>query len=196
MNVEKIEYRPLDGTTGHLGGIESIVLDNVIYYFGFDYSSDLVISPLINNLDHMCEFAEKYMLQRDGHHDVDYWRELASYESELCWDATDKTFMSTDFIKQMSQLAKAKELNIQTSGLSIPYHLCYLLGAAGEWVAEVDLDLITEQIAVLNGDQSLGRDQSYSQIASDLEESFSVLVKSARGNWPAIFSMLDVHQTV
>jgi hypothetical protein len=194
MNSEKIEYRPLDGQSGHLGGVESIVLDNVIYYFGFDYSSDLVISPLINDLDLMCEFAEKYMLQLDGSHDVEYWRELAGYDSELCVNESDRIFIKTDLILQLTKLAGSKQRNTQASNFNIEYHLCYLLNAAGEWSSGVDLDLMADQIAILNGEQPLENNQTYSEIASDLEASLSALIRSARGNWSEVFSLLDAHQ--
>jgi hypothetical protein len=52
---------PLAGRDGHLGGIESIFLDNVTYFFGFDYRNDLALSPLINDRDAMACFASIQM---------------------------------------------------------------------------------------------------------------------------------------
>jgi hypothetical protein len=42
-----VTIAPIDDRVGHVGGIESMTVDGRRWYFGFDYSSDMVVSPLI-----------------------------------------------------------------------------------------------------------------------------------------------------
>lgn len=69
---------PLDGRVGHIGGVESVVVDGRRWYFGMDYRSDLVVSPLIDDPGEMAEFAARYMAQTTGTHDAAYWAELVT----------------------------------------------------------------------------------------------------------------------
>lgn len=90
---------PLDpDRVGWPGGIESITLDGTRYFFGFDYSSDLVLSPLLDDQSAMAAYAAKYMAQRDGVHDEAYWSELVSDAvdgSELT-EPDDRDFSTED----------------------------------------------------------------------------------------------------
>ena len=67
---------PLQGRNGHVGGIEAIILNGVTLFFGSDFSSDLVLSPLIDDADLMARFTSVHMRQCDGPHHAAYWLEL------------------------------------------------------------------------------------------------------------------------
>lgn len=112
---------PLPERIGHVGGIESLTLDGRRHYFGFDYRSDVVVSPLIDDPGTMAAFASEYMRQTTGKHDVAYWEELVATgaeESSLTDVAAHREFSSEEL----------------RGGLPEPgTHLLYLLGAATEW---------------------------------------------------------------
>ncbi|MFE3942368.1 hypothetical protein ACFXPV_10910 [Streptomyces sp. NPDC059118] len=70
---------PVPGLTGRIGvvgGIESLVLDGRRLWFGFDFTSDQVLSPLIDDADAMAQYAARHMRQRTGAHDESYWAQL------------------------------------------------------------------------------------------------------------------------
>lgn len=113
-------FDPLPGRIAHVGGIESLVLDGHHYYFGFDYSSDTVLSPLIDGPEAMAAFASEHMRQTTGAHDENYWASLVAAATES------------------SDLAGDAEREFTTEGLrsALPApesHLLYLLGAATGW---------------------------------------------------------------
>jgi hypothetical protein len=113
--------QPIADRVGHVGGVESITVDGRRWYFGFDYSLDTVVSPLIDDPAAMSAFASRYMLQHDGEHDEAYWQELVDFsvdDSELVLEDADRVFTS-------AQLAADR--------LTPGYHLQYLLGAAMGW---------------------------------------------------------------
>jgi hypothetical protein len=118
-----LDFAPLPDRIGSVGGIESITLDGRRYYFGFDYRSDLVLSPLIDDPATMAVFAGEYLRQTTGKHDAAYWAELVALsaaESSLTGDDASRTFTSQDL----------------RGGLPEPgSHLLYLLGAATSWEA-------------------------------------------------------------
>ncbi|MFE5842718.1 hypothetical protein ACFQ7N_13850 [Streptomyces niveus] len=66
----------LPGRTGVIGGIESLVLDGRRLFFGFDFTSDQVLSPLIGDAGAMARYAARHLRQRTGVHDESYWAEL------------------------------------------------------------------------------------------------------------------------
>ncbi|GAB2846743.1 hypothetical protein GCM10022221_52660 [Actinocorallia aurea] len=70
---------PLAGRIGHIAGIESITLDGRRLYFGYDYSDDLVVSPLIEDPAEMARFAAEHLRQTTGAHDAAYWAELVAH---------------------------------------------------------------------------------------------------------------------
>ena len=114
-------FDPLPDRIGYIGGIESLTLDGRRYYFGFDFSSDVVLSPLIDDASAMAAFASEHMRQTTGEHDVAYWEELVALsveESALVGEDEDRTFLSQDLRGGLPEAGS---------------HLLYLLGAATEW---------------------------------------------------------------
>lgn len=64
-----------------------MVVDGRMWFFGFDYSMDTAVSPLIDDPERMAEFASEHMLQTDGIHDVTYWRDLVDMMgAATAWD--------------------------------------------------------------------------------------------------------------
>jgi hypothetical protein len=177
---------PITGRVGHVGGIESITVDGRRWYFGFDFRSDLVVSPLIDDSALMAAFAAQHMRQVDGPHDADYWSELVEMsvnESELADDA-DRV--------------------IDTSH-PLTHHLEYLLGCACQW----DGALFDEPaiVAALDTIGVAGDDQGWDCIdavtaaldaagpAQDaaryfLRRNTEYLLDRAPANWPDVFSAL------
>jgi hypothetical protein len=112
---------PIPDRLDEVGGIESIIVDGRRWFFGFCYSMDIAVSPLIDDPGVMAAFASKHMLQRDGAHDVAFWRELVDLSvenSDLVEDDADRTFDSA---------------TLAANRLTPDYHLLYLLGAATLW---------------------------------------------------------------
>ncbi|MDX6739701.1 hypothetical protein [Actinocorallia sp. A-T 12471] len=107
---------PLAGRVGHIAGIESITLDGRRLYFGYDYSDDLVVSPLIEDPGAMARFAAEHLRQRTGAHDAAYWAELVGLAAES------------------SNLAPPEACAFTTEGMAaLPApggHLLYLLDSA------------------------------------------------------------------
>jgi hypothetical protein len=187
------------GRKGHVGGIESLILDDVVYYFGFDYQSDLVLSPLIGNAEQMAHFAAEHMLQRDGAHDVAYWRELVGYasdESELCSDIEGRTFSSNALLSMMALLQQVEKNNTPAPSFKLAYHLRYLLGAAGGWLADGDeFDNADDYVAVIRGDNDAAQAAgsiSPAEAAKKLRMHLSALLDAAPENWSTLFGMLRV----
>ncbi|MEU0526209.1 hypothetical protein [Streptomyces niveus] len=109
----------LPGRTGAVGGIESLVLDGRRLFFGFDFSSDQVLSPLIDDEEAMARFAARHMRQRTGAHDELYWAQLVRSSvdgSELVWRDEQRTF--TTRVLETGDAGAAQG------------HLLYLLSAA------------------------------------------------------------------
>jgi hypothetical protein len=182
---------PLAGRDGHVGGIESLVLDGVTYYFGFDFGSDLVVSPLIDDIDLMARFASQHMQQRDGSHDEAYWRELAGEDSELSADAQSRIFTSQELVKAMAELRLVSLNNVAAPNFNLEYHLRYLLASAGEWAAGGDeFEAAGDYISMIRGDMPLPDDTRFSDAAQHLQKHITALISAAPGNWSGLFSML------
>jgi hypothetical protein len=182
---------PIAGRDGHLAAIESLTLDGVMYFFGFDFGNDLVVSPLIPDIDVMARFASRHMRQRDGMHDEAYWRELAGYavdDSELCSDAAGRMFSSQSLARMMERLAHARSTNTLAPDIAIPYHLQYLLGAAGGWA--VDGDEVTSGIAYVTGEEPLPQGATAAQVVEWLQTLLTKLANAAPENWSASFGAL------
>ncbi|MFJ8856693.1 hypothetical protein [Streptomyces sp. NPDC102437] len=114
-------FAPLPDRTGQVGGIESLALDGHRYYFGFDYKSDVVLSPLIDDPKAMAAFASEYMRQTTGRHDVTYWEGLvhaAAEGTELDCDDAERDIASQDLRRDLPDTES---------------YLLYLLGAATGW---------------------------------------------------------------
>ena len=104
-----------------MADIESLTLDGHRYYFGFDYQSDLVVSPLIDAPDTMAAFASEHLRQTDGRHDAAYWADLV-----------------TCAVESSELVSRDAEREFTTEGLRAEppapeSHLLYLLDAATEW---------------------------------------------------------------
>jgi len=168
---------------GWPGGNESITGDGTRYFFGFDYSSDLVLSPLVDDPAGMAAYAAKYMAQRDGTHDEAYWSELVSdavYGSDLT-EPDDRDFHSADL----------------RAGRTT-YHLRYLLGAAASWETELFED---EEVVAALERLGLDADEEWESIDRCLESSgpdaelvtsryFTSLANNLPGNWRTVFAPL------
>ncbi len=116
-----VDIKPIAGRVGHVGGIESMTVDGHRWFFGFDYSMDTAVSPLIDDPARMAAFASEHMLQTDGPHDAAYWRDLvdSSVEmSDIVGEDEDRTFDS--------ETLAALRLTPSTQ-------LMYLMGAATAW---------------------------------------------------------------
>ncbi|WDZ82846.1 hypothetical protein [Micromonospora cathayae] len=112
---------PLPDRIGHIGGVESLTLDGVRYYFGFDFSSDLVLSPLIDDPAVMAAFASRHMRQRTGTHDEAYWADL------VAWAETESSLVPTEEDRRFTTES------IRANRLTPGNHLRYLLAAATSW---------------------------------------------------------------
>jgi len=186
---------PLDGREGHVGAIESLTLDGTMYFFGFDFGSDLVLSQLIADIDLAARFASRHMAQRDGAHDEAYWRELAGYAvdgSELCTEAASRAFATASLAQTAASLAHVHREGSVEPGFAVGYHLRYLLGAAGGWQAleETDADDVDEWINVIGGNEPLAEGTTLQEIAGRLQAHLNALVDAAPGNWSTKFAAL------
>ena len=115
------DLTPIPDRTGHVGGIECMTVDGRRWFFGFDYSLDTAVSPLIDDPARMAEFASEHMLQTDGAHDVAYWRELVDSSVEvsgIVGTDEDRTYDSE---------------TLAAHRLSPSSQLMYLMGAATAW---------------------------------------------------------------
>ncbi|WP_335934722.1 hypothetical protein [Streptomyces sp. PTD5-9] len=118
-------FAPLPDRIGYVGGVEALTLDGRRYYFGFDYKSDVVLSPLIDDPAAMAAFASEHMRQTTGRHDAAYWADLvAAAEDEVVGlDGPDRADADRDTAPAAPH-----------GGLSdTENHVLYLLGAATEW---------------------------------------------------------------
>jgi hypothetical protein len=186
---------PLAGRDGHVGAIESVTLDGTMHYFGFDFGSDLVLSPLIADPALMVRFASRHMAQRDGTHDETYWRELVGFAeegSELSSDDASRTFDSRQLAHAIARLERVRREGTPEPGFAIGYHLRFLLGAAGGWevpeeAGAEDADVWIAQVA---GDEPLADSATLQDIAARLQAHLDALVDAAPGNWAQHFAVL------
>ncbi|WP_432832676.1 hypothetical protein [Dactylosporangium sp. CA-092794] len=113
------DIKPIADREGHVGGIESMMVDGRRWFFGFDYSMDTAVSPLIDDPARMAEFASKHMLQTDGVHDVAYWRDLV-----------DSSVETSGIVGEDA----ARTYDSETVAAELPStRLIYLMGAATAW---------------------------------------------------------------
>jgi hypothetical protein len=202
---------PIKDRVRMVGGIESLIIDGRIYYFGFSYKNDLVLSPLIDTPATMSEFAARYMRQTDGVHDEKYWRQLvtdSATNSDLASDVADRTIKLASLRNFVEKLSLAERENQRALGLSMSYHLLYLLEASKEDVVAPNLtkefqrldfgesdspmQMVLESIKFLNGTTSLPDGASYRDAAYVARVSLDSLVKSAPANWAKVFNVLRV----
>lgn len=186
---------PLAGRHGHVGAIEAIGIDGTMHFFGFDFRSDLVLSPLIEDPALMARFASRHMAQRDGTHDETYWQELvglARESSELCTDDDGRSFDTRMLAATIARLGQVRHSGTADPGFGVEYHLRYLLGAAGGWevpeeAGAEDTDLWITQIA---GQAPLAEGTPLQDVAARLQQHLNALVDAAPGNWATRFAVL------
>lgn len=169
-------FAPLPDRTGCVGGIESLTLDGRRHYFGFDYQSDVVLTPLIDDAEAMAVFASEYMRQTTGQHDVAYWSELVAMSvdvSDLVSEESDRTFTSEEL----------------RGGVPEPgTHLLYLLGAATEWK-----DWFAESPEAQQTYEQLGFDEDDSEF---LDQCLEVVRKDGIRNRPDEWAVVRFHVTM
>jgi hypothetical protein len=186
------DLSPIEDRDGWIGGIESIVVDGRRWYFGFDYSSDLVLSSLIDDETAMAEFASRHMRQRDGEHDAAYWRDHVADSvaiSGLTDDPQDREYTGGELAAQR---------------LKLNDHLLYLLGAAAGWPEELfeeddfraamrtlgirheDYDFVDPAIAALDSPDPAAAAAGRLLVTRFIE----AFLDNAPGNWPAVFGAL------
>ncbi|SEK06204.1 MULTISPECIES: hypothetical protein [unclassified Variovorax] len=186
---------PLAGRDGHVGAIEALTLDGTMYFFGFDFRSDLVLSPLMSDPVLMARFASRHMAQRDGTHDKAYWAALVGFAregSELCSNDDGRSFDSRMLAATLARLAHVRREGTPEPGFTVEYHLRYLLGAAGGWevpeeAGSEDADLWISQIA---GEAPLADGMPLQEVAARLQLHLNALVDAAPGNWATLFAVL------
>lgn len=174
----------------HIGGIESIEVDGTRYFFGYDYSEDVVLSPLIDDNELMAAFAEIHMEQRDGLHDRAYWRDLVGVslvdsglaEPESC------SFESGKLRSIVASLKSVAETGVPVPDFDYPYHLRFLLSSAGQW--EEQFTAADEGIRAIRGAESPVEGATLEQIARNVLRETRNALNAAGGNWAEVFSAL------
>lgn len=182
---------PIAGRDGHVGAVESLVLDGTTWFFGFDYGADLAVSPLIDDIDQMARFCSRHMEQRDGPHDEAYWRdmvEISIEDSELSSEPGSRVFSTEALAAVIASLDGAIRTNTSTPGFALPYHLQYLLGAAGGWTVETDG--FEYAIAVVAGEETPVAGEGVADVATWLRGELKALTQAAPGNWSTLFKVL------
>jgi hypothetical protein len=189
------DIKPIDGREGCVGGIEAMTVDGRTWFFGFDYSMDTVVSPLIDDPERMAEFASEHMLQTDGPHDVVYWRDLvdsAVEESGIVGEDEDRTYDSK---------------TLAAERLSPSSQLMYLMGAATGWESEFleedDVQAMFETIGVPDRDrddwdclekciEAARSDDAEVRAAGTrfMKRYQSFIFDNLPANWPEVFAAL------
>ncbi len=174
----------------HIGGIESIEVDGTRYFFGYDYSEDLVLSPLIDDNELMAAFAEIHMEQRDGLHDRAYWRDLVdvSLEESGLAEPESCSFESEQLRSIIASLKNVAETGVPVPDFAYPYHLRFLLASAGRW--EEQFTAADEGIRVIRGAEGPAGEATLEQIAQDVLRETRNALNVAGGNWAEVFSAL------
>ena len=207
-----MDHGPIFDRIDHVGGIESITLDGTRYFFGYDFCNDLVISPLIDDMDAMAAFACRYMEQMDGKHDAEYWRELAEDAvtyTDLACDDEDRDFTSQQMRDIVAQLKAIATRNQPAVNLPIEYHMLFLLqSACGDIDALVDndmrsafqgiglsleegiLDCVDDCIDFMNGKANANVQGSYRDVAIAVQKFLATLAARLPDNWKTTFAPL------
>ncbi|MFE3027702.1 hypothetical protein [Nocardia tengchongensis] len=174
----------------HIGGIESIEIDGTRYFFGYDFSEDLVLSPLIDDSELMSIFAEKHMEQRDGVHDREYWRDLVAASLEYSGLANPEScsFESEQLRLIISSLKNIAETGAPVPDFDYPYHLRFLLSSAGQWRAQ--FTAAAEGIGSIKGSEGAAEGAALEQIARDVLRETRNAMNAAGGNWAEVFHAL------
>jgi len=174
----------------HVGGIESIEVDGTRYFFGYDYSEDLVLSPLIDDRELMSVFAETHMEQRDGLHDRAYWRDLVdgSLEDSGLAEPESCSFESDQLRSIVTSLKSIAETGVPAPEFDYPYHLRFLLSSAGRW--EEQFTAAEEGMRAIKGTESPAEGTTVEQIAGDVLRETRNALNVAAGNWAEVLGAL------
>ncbi|WP_254923104.1 hypothetical protein [Rhodococcus sp. OK302] len=174
----------------HIGGIESIEIDGTRHFFGYDFSEDVVLSPLINDIELMSVFAETHMEQRDGSHDREYWRDLVdeSLESSALAEPESCSFESEQLRLIITSLKNIAETGVPVPDFNYPYHLRFLLSSAGQWKER--FTATAEGIRSIKGTESAAEGATLEQIARDVLRETQNVMNAAGGNWAEVFNAL------
>ncbi|MCZ4557829.1 hypothetical protein O4215_19885 [Rhodococcus maanshanensis] len=174
----------------HIGGIESIAVDGTRYFFGYDFSEDLVLSPLIDDTELMSVFAETHMEQRDGLHDREYWWDLVDGSLEYSGLAEPEScsFESDQLRLIVTSLKNIAETGVPAPDFDYPYHLRFLLSSAGQW--EEQFTTTEEGMTALQGIESSAGGTTLEQIARDVLLETRNAMNVAGGNWAEVFNAL------
>lgn len=182
---------PFPDLVDEVGGIESMVVDGRRWFFGFSYSSDLVLTPLIADPGEMARFASRYLRQTDGEHDPAYWLELVE-------DAVAESGLTgTDEDRVVDTAALAREP-------ALSHHLRYVLGAATGWpddtvYEEPDVVAAFTTIGVARSRRDVdGLDQVVAALGGEHRAAAELILRRyvaekldhLPGNWPDVFAGL------
>lgn len=205
----------IPGRIGCVGGIESISIDERRYFFGFDYSSDRVLSPLLEGKRLMAEFAAAYMAQTDQvPHDIDYWLEnveTAVEHSDLC-DDESRTLTSAGLHAFAAGLALMQSQNVPNPDLKIDHHLVYLLNAcleeddyaflpigpelerlglrSGDREDELELHELGELLEMARGELPLPSGANFIDVAVVVRDYLVRTMRRLPSNWSLLFGGL------
>jgi hypothetical protein len=138
--------KPIADREGHVGGIESMIVDGRRWFFGLDYSMDTVVSPLIDDPARMAEFASQHLLQTDGAHDIAYWRDLVDSSVEV------SGIVGTDEDRTYDSERLATQWRPPSS------QLIYLMGAATAWDESFFEDDAVQAVLIRIGVRERNRD--------------------------------------
>ncbi|MFG1782577.1 hypothetical protein ACGFIU_09060 [Rhodococcus oryzae] len=187
---EEATPAPLLRDYRHIGGIESIEIDGTRYFFGYDFSEDLVLSPLINDHELMSVFAETHMEQRDGVHDREYWRDLVdeSLEYSALAEPDSCSFEAEQLRLIITSLKEIAETGVPVPDFNYPYHLRFLLASAGQWKEQ--FTATAEGIRFIKGTESAAEGATLEQIARDVLRETQNVLNAAGGNWAEVFNAL------
>lgn len=174
---------PFPGRIGNVSSIEWLSVDGHRYYFGFDHSLDLVVSPLIDSPSAMAEFAATYLAQREGRHDTAYWADMVRLSLEAPQLTTDDS--DAEFTTEALRAAP------------LPDHLHYLLSAAAgwpsDWLEEPSIIAAAESVGIdVDDDELIESCQEIGGPAADriVNRYLTSIAENLPGNWRTVFAPL------
>lgn len=205
---------PIPGRVGRVGGIESLSIDQRRYFFGFSYSDDRVLSPLLEDKKVMAEFAAAYMSKADDvPHGIDYWLEdveTAVANSGLC-DDKSRTLTATQLNAFAAGLAHMQSQDVPSPDLIMDPHLVYLLNAcigekdehfltlgpelerlglrSGDREDELEIHELTELLEMGRGELPLPPGASFIDVAVVLRDYLKRTLERLPPNWSLLFGM-------
>lgn len=187
---------PLMGRHQRVGGIEAVILDRAVLFFGFDHRDDVVLSPPIADAGVMARFASRHMQQTDGAHDEAWWLDDtydARAASQLVSEDQERTFATARLRAARARLEAAAG-DRAVPGTDIPYHLLFLLAAAGGWEAggsdDVhDIAALRDDLACLASEDDLAPGEC-AAAARRVLAGLDALLAAAPAEWASRFAML------